>query len=249
MFKKTKDKKNQRPHESEHYLGAADVTALRDKTLAKYEQELETMKKKSLFLKDDNSRCVPKFGLDEIKVGNLLGVGGFCSVREIKDITLDPSLSHLQPEFQVKDAEFHETETRDYMSKSFLRHKSARYAVKQMKVKFDDEKQRCRGMFDLAIEAEYLSHLAHPNIIKMRGSLFCESDVKDSRFCIVLDRLNDTLQEKIDAIWPKEYKSLTGPFAMIGKDRGKMTRLFLDRMIVAHDLSSAFRYLHSKRCV
>jgi|AntRauTorckE5430_2_1112549.scaffolds.fasta_scaffold13269_2 serine/threonine protein kinase len=246
MFKKSKDKKNER-HESQHHT--TDVTALRNKTLSKYEEEFVVMKKNSLFLREDNSRWVPKFGLDEVKVGNLLGVGGFCSVREVKDITLDPSLSHLQPEFQVKDVEFHETETRNYMAKSCIRQTAARYAVKKMKLKFDDEKQRCRGMLDLAIEAEYLSHLAHPNIIKMRGSLFCDSNVRDSEFCIVLDRLYDTLQEKIDSKWPKEYKSLTGPFAMIGKDRGKMRRLFLDRMIVAHDLSTAFRYLHSKRCV
>jgi hypothetical protein len=160
-------------------------------------------------------------------------------------INLDPSLSHLQPKFQEKDNEFHETETREYMSNYCLRAKSPRYAIKMMKKHFDDEKHKFRGMLDLAIEAEYLSRLAHPNIIKMRGSLDCESSVTEDGFFIVLDRLYETLQQKIDIIWPKEYK--TGLFALIGKDKAKLRRMFLERMIVVHDLSSVFRYLHSKR--
>ena len=99
-------------------------------------------------------------------------------------------------------------------------------------------------MLDLAIEAEYLSHLAHPNIVKMRGSLVCDSKVKHSGFFIVIDRLFDTLQERIDDKWPKEYKGMSGPFGL-GKDKAKIRSFFLERMIVAHDLSAVFRYLHS----
>lgn len=154
------------------------------------------------------------------------------------------------------------------MSKNFLRHPivdglrkshgkncdayanlEARYAMKVMKTKFEKESQRYRGMLDLAIEAEYLSHLSHPNIIKLRGTLFCESSVKESAYFLVLDRLYETLDEKIEVIWPKEYKGLTGPFAFIGNDKSKSRRLYLDRLVVAHDLSTVFRYLHEKRIV
>jgi len=44
MFKKSKDKKNER-HESQHHT--TDVTALRNKTLSKYEEEFVVMKKNS----------------------------------------------------------------------------------------------------------------------------------------------------------------------------------------------------------
>lgn len=135
------------------------------------------------------------------------------------------------------------------MSENFLRIGEARYAMKVMKTKFEIETQRYRGMLDLAIEAEYLSHLSHPNIIKLRGTLFCESSVKESAYFLVLDRLYETLDEKIEVIWPKEYKGLTGPFAFIGNDKSKSRRLYLDRLIVAHDLSTVFRYLHEKRIV
>jgi hypothetical protein len=244
MFRKTTGTKERR-HESVH--STAVISSERDQTLARYEQEFQKLQSESSFLSDHPTRFVPKFGRNEIEAGPILGVGGFCAVREVVGISLDPSLSHLQPDCQVKDGEFHETETREYMSKFCLRVKSARYAIKKMKKEFDNEKLKYRGMLDLAIEAEYLSRLAHPNIIKMRGSLDCKNSVKEEGFYIILDRLYETLQQKIDIIWPKEYK--IGLLGFIGKDKGKMRRIFLERMIVVHDLSSVFRYLHSKRYV
>ena len=239
MFK-NKEPRSKR-HESEHEAAEAGD----DQILTKYELELDRIKRESVFLSDTPSRCVPYFGLEEIELGAVLGVGGFCAVREVKEIRLDPSLAHLQPEFQVKDAEFYQTETRKYMEGNLIRDNSSRYAVKSLKRKFEEEKHRYRGMLDLAIEAEFLSHLAHPNIIKMRGSLVSDSAVRDPAFFIVLDRLHETLQQKIDDVWPKQYKGMLGPFKL-GKDKNKLRRVFLDRLLVAHDLSTVFRYLHSK---
>jgi serine/threonine protein kinase len=244
MFKKVTGKKEHR-HESVHT--PVIILSERDQTLTRYEQEFQKLQSESCFLSEHPAKFIPKFGQHEIEAGPILGVGGFCAVREVRGIALDPSLSHLQPECQASDGEFHETETREYMSNYCMRVKSARYAIKMMKKEFENEKLKYRGMLDLAIEAEYLSRLAHPNIIKMRGSLDCKSTVREEGFYIVLDRLYETLQQKIDIIWPKEYK--VGPLGFIGKDKGKMRRIFLERMIVAHDLSSVFRYLHSKRYV
>jgi hypothetical protein len=243
MFNKPKKDKKDMRLESEHH-GIESTQKAREQTLTKYEQDLQTIIKESSFLSEMPSRCVPQFGSNEIEIGSILGIGGFCAVREVSGITLDPSLSHLQPSYQARDSEFHETETRTYMAHNSQRNNSARYAIKMMKQKFDEEKFRYRGMLDLAIEAEYLSHLAHPNIIKMRGSLVCDSRVKEPGFFIVIDWLCETLQQRIDEIWPKEYKGMIGPFG-IGKDKGKIRRFYLDRMMVAHDLSSVFRYLHS----
>ena len=309
MFKKDKDKPNDnenenenRRHESMHQSLDVHVHAHtldeqeqeqeqeqdreRTATLSKYDKALQTLKQQSSFLSETPSRHVPHFGSNEITFGSILGVGGFCTVREVTQITLDPTLSHLQPNINVDDADaeihtdpyhpyhpdldadadaefqFHETETREYMAQNCIRNNHSRYAVKKIKQKFEDEKFRYRGMFDLAIEAEYLSHLAHPNIIKMRGSLFCDSTspVQDAGFYIVLDRLFDTLQQKIDESWPNEYKGMSSGMGMGGtlggllgsknknknKNKSKQINLFLDRMMVAHDLAAVFRYLHSK---
>jgi len=229
MFKGNEKKPNR--HESEHPQHDS-LETVREETLTRYEQVLETLKNESIFLSDAPSRRVPEFGPDEIDIGEVLGVGGFCAVREVKDMRLDPSLSHLQPEFQEDDDEFRGSETRDYMSLNFLRDQSSRYAIKRMKQQFDDEKQRHRGMLDLALEAEYLSHLSHPNIVKMRGALACESRVKEPGFYIVLDRLHMTLLEKIEDTWPKEYKGMVGPFGRLGKDKTTLRMLFLERYVV-----------------
>lgn len=244
MLKKKKSKKIIR-HESEHHGITQPTQSPREQILSKYDKELQEIINNSSLLSELTSRCVPQFGANEIEFGPVLGVGGFCAVREVKSITLDPSLSHLQPSFQVRDTEFHETETRKYMATHCMRDTSARYAIKKLKQEFKEEKYRYRGMLDLAIEAEYLSHLTHPNIIKMRGSLVCDSRVKEPIFFIVIDRLSETLQEKIDITWPKEYKGMLGPFGGLGKDKRKIRAFFLERMIVVHDLSAVFRYLHS----
>ena len=304
MFKKDKDKPNDienenRRHESMHqtldvHLHEHEHEQDRERiaTLSKYDKALQTLKQQSSFLSETPSRHVPHFGSNEITFGSILGVGGFCTVREVTQITLDPTLSHLQPNINIiinsdkdkdkdkdtdgadldldlgldldlhADAEFqfHETETREHMAQNCIRNNHSRYAVKKIKQKFEDEKFRYRGMFDLAIEAEYLSHLAHPNIIKMRGSLFCDSTspVQDAGFYIVLDRLFDTLQQKIDESWPNEYKGMSSGMGvgdtlggLLGsknknKNKSKQVNLFLDRMMVAHDLAAVFRYLHSK---
>lgn len=129
---------------------------------------------------------------------------------------------------------------------------------------------------DMFISTEPQTDLNHPNIIKMRGSLHCTNRVVSIHFIflfyesfkicnlklnlqffiiqltegfyLVLDRLYETLQEKIDSLWPKEYKGLMGLFGL-PKDKVKMARLFQERLVISYDLANVFRYLHSKRIV
>jgi hypothetical protein len=193
------------------------------------------------------------------------------------------------------------TQTKFYMSQNVYRNKNstthdnnnknnhknnARYAIKILHTTFDKKTTKRRGMYDLAVEASYLSALDHPNIIKMRGSLECgqqnssqlnsqftqqedqeaeeqqkqqqqqqqqrilhsANPVKANGFFIVMDRLYDTLQEKIDIEWTKEYKDGSGSFfGLFNKDTRKLKNLFLERLIVAHDLAKVFQYLHEKK--
>lgn len=67
-------------------------------------------------------------------------------------------------------------------------------------------------------------------------------------FFIVLDRLYETLQEKIDTLWPEEYKGLVGLFGL-PKDKQKLIKLFQERLVISYDLANVFRYIHSKRIV
>eukprot|EP00957_Ditylum_brightwellii_P174314 13271311-Ditylum_brightwellii.AAC.1 len=63
-------------------------------------------------------------------------------------------------------------------------------------------------------------------------------------FFVVLDRLYDTLSSKIDK-WKKEKSKVTGVSKLRDMKGNKKKELWLERVLVAYDLSSALKYLHS----
>ena len=147
-----------------------------------------------------------------------------------------------------EDEFYHISEARELMAKNYIRDGDARYAVKYL---HDDLKplEEARGRIDLAIEAKYLSVISHPNIIKMRAWAACDPLSKDDSYFIILDRLYDTLDVRIDK-WKQTKKKVKGPFGMIGglgSNKEALKNLMMDRLLVAYDLSSAFRYLHENR--
>lgn len=252
MFKKSKTSIRQDLCEDVHPNEALVASNPENPLLDQYTKDFEKGRKESFFLKKNPPRPIPQFDESELEIGGVLGVGGFCAVREVKSINLSPSFSHLQParkEGDENDKAFHESETRSYMAANVLREGASRYAIKRLKGKFSNKNHKYRGMLDLAIESDFLASLYHPNIVKMRGSLICDNRVSSTKFFIVLDRLYDTLQIRVDKIWPVQYKSLLGPFARIGKGKGKAVELYLERLVISYDLASVFRYLHGKRLV
>ena len=68
-----------------------------------------------------------------------------------------------------------------------------------------------RAAMDMATETHFLSVLDHPHIIKMRA--VGEIDMFDKNYFIVLDRLYDTLDERIDD-WKEELLRSTSCMAM-----------------------------------
>jgi len=146
------------------------------------------------------------------------------------------------------------TEKRCFIARSTQRDGHARYALKRLKKatlslasshKEDKRLLFTAGVADLAIEAKFLAVLKHPNIIKMRGmaSVHPCSD----EFFIVLDRLNDTLEDRIHS-WKKSVRRLSGGLGLVLDTRGgKKDKMFSDRLCVAYAICSALHYLHSKR--
>ena len=68
----------------------------------------------------------------------------------------------------------------------------------------------------------------------------------ESGFFVVLDRLYDTLTERIKA-WKNKKANLTG-FAKVRDLRGaKKKELWIDRLIVGYDICSALKYLHDNK--
>lgn len=100
-----------------------------------------------------------------------------------------------------------------------------------------------RAAMDMATETHFLSVLDHPHIIKMRA--VGEIDMFDKNYFIVLDRLYDTLDERIDD-WKEELLRSTSCMAMFRRgSKNKKKRLFAERLTVARNIASAVKHLHN----
>jgi serine/threonine protein kinase len=92
------------------------------------------------------------------------------------------------------------------------------------------------GVEDLVRETAILASLDHPNIIKLHGRAGdCFSKLSDGYF-ILVDRLQDTLQDKINR-WAKSYPN------------SSKNAPSLDQLKVACTLSGALSYLHANNIV
>jgi len=183
----------------------------------------EEMSKRSSLLKKEehpSNLSINRYERDEIlpHLGDLLGKGGFNSVYELERIprvTSDTSKNKLAVKFLSDDAMYNPEEF-------------------------------CNGAADLLMEAKYLTALAahpHPALIQLHG--VCDQGpngfAKPERagFFLIIDRLYDTLDRRID-VWKELERRKVSE-----KASSKVMRaLYLQRLMVARDISSALRHLH-----
>lgn len=204
-----------------------------------------------------NKRQYASFERSELQFGELLGVGGYCFVREIRQINLkekeQEQAEPLEEGSFLDQARTNETEAfhydastaRGHMAKFCIRNGDARYAVKQLQPSLT-EVEKARGMIDLAVEVKFLSVVSHPNIIKMRSTA-AVSPLNESYF-LVLDRLYGTLDEKLEE-WRNVKKMYSGCIMKFGADKESLLQLDIERLLVAYDLAAAYRYLHENKLV
>jgi len=170
----------------------------------------------------------------ELQLGRVLGRGGFCCVNEINSIKLDNKYDKKKP--TKNGADFM---TRGFMAKHCIRDGDARYAMKKLGEHcLSDRSIFLKGTMDLALEGKFLAMMSHPHIVKLR-SLSIGGSFDGNSF-LVLDRLYETLEQRI-LKWKKGkgnvLESLFG-----GKKKNKGMQ---ERLRVAWDLSTAFKYIHS----
>ena len=138
------------------------------------------------------------------------------------------------------------TQDREYISKNFLRDGRARYAIKKLKPDLFNRgpENYLSGVVDLAIEVKYLALIQHPHIIMMRA--VCDVDYCSEQFFVVLDRLFDTLGDRIQ-VWSKELKSMSGLKSIKDVGGGKKEEHLGQRLVVMYDICSALNFLHSNK--
>ena len=230
--------------------------------LVQYQTLFSKQLSQSYFFKNVPRKPIPSFSRGDLTIGSRLGMGGFCVVREVTAIHSlminDDPMEQSDDNNREASGEYDDEEedqihqTRLYMTENVYRDNKARYAIKHLRKdlsKTDNGASHYRGMVDLALEAQFLSHVHHPNIIRMRGVLTCTNPVYTEGYFLVLDRLYGTLEEVIEGRWKEEQKQNSKFWGLKKKDKEQMRLLFQERLIVAYDVSSVFRYLHQNRIV
>lgn len=226
-------------------------------------QILENKSKGSIVFDEVAEKEFPKFDVSELQIGELLGEGGFCNVHEIVKVNLkddnpanvESGLSYVENEEDIEDicrsTSF--VQDRNFIAKRCLRKRpdskhDARYAIKTLgKNSLSDPHRFVAACIDLAFESRFLAVIRHPNIIKMRA--VATTAPSQAGFFIVLDRLYDTLTERLDQ-WKSKSKRLSGFSSMVLDLKGsKKKSLWIDRVMVGLDIAGALDCIHSMNVI
>jgi serine/threonine protein kinase len=111
------------------------------------------------------------------------------------------------------------------------------------------------GAADLAVESYFLHVLDHKNIIKFLGisSRPLETSFASGMECgffIVMERLYDTLDKRIDRWKQEREKHGSGLLSRWSNDyKAKKKAELMDRLRIAFMIADALEYLHSKNIV
>ncbi|KAL7575307.1 hypothetical protein ACA910_001830 [Epithemia clementina (nom. ined.)] len=142
---------------------------------------------------------------------------------------------------------------RAYMKKfPFNRNGQPKYAIKRLLHDFASN-IHSDAIIDMACEAQFLSRLSHPNIIRLRATV---GAMGYSSFMLILERLSQTLSNQIDQwrVMVKRQKRIRyrRPWVLFSRKSLQVRQqelrnvLFRDRLRAAYHVASALRHLHSK---
>lgn len=184
-----------------------------------------------------------KFGIfdrDELKLGKLLGSGGFSHVYEVLSFDFSDVGNSMFSSSQVEARKL-------YKNKPLGNSGKSKYVVKHLKAELMEEFSLfCISACDLVLEAQYLSRLDHENILKIHGWSYggtrSFSNGKHDDYFLVLERLHETLESRI-----KDWK--TNGLSTSAKPSTYDCREILGRTNVALGIASALQYLHGKNIV
>lgn len=217
--------------------------------------------------------CVAPFKQEELVLGPKLGSGEFSHVYEVSSFSI---LTNNIAQESSDDLNKEEVEQRLHMKKiaKYRSTDKARYALKHIKHNYLHENgldDYIQTAGDLALEAEFLAHLNHPNIIKLRGLTHSGTSGFGNGPCgfyLVIDRLFETLDKRIER-WHRPglseesnsnpaKKSMSKKIFKVARIKVLPTRnsktkkssrneneLMDDVLCVALQISAAIEYLHS----
>jgi len=203
----------------------------------------------SVLLSTKAENRIPKFKLDELTLGRVLGRGGFCVVNEVTNIILSEGDTSESKEIGIYSGDEHYihnvVQDRSFMAGHFTRKgKDCRYAIKRVQDSSKKDPQHyVNAVVDLATEARFLAVVRHANIIKMRA--MDDASPYTAGFYVVLDKLYDIMPARLKR-WKKEDG---GSLKKMFKSKDSKVHFWVERLSVAYDLSCALSYLHGMNVI
>jgi serine/threonine protein kinase len=231
----------------------ASEKVILNKTRSIVEKEVERSKIFDVTLEAN----IAEFDLKELNLGRVLGRGGFCVAREITSIKLkvegDGSNHSFcgRSRFRKGSSSTAQTEgesTREYLARR-LWAKTGKYVIKQVEPELfhTDRITFLKGMIDLALETKYLASLNHPQVLKIRG--VCRTSPFDELgYFVILDQLQETLAKRLNG-WMQRKRGTKGITGALTGGKGKVNKLFTERLLVVYDIAQAMDYLHGRRII
>jgi serine/threonine protein kinase len=242
--------------------------------LSQVKDVVETEVDRTTVFDSDLENDILKFHSTELKLGKVIGRGGFCVVNElvgiqlllgddddVSDMSQTSSLASLASicrrkfsrattRFTTTPAEDDfDTRTRKTLSQAVGKARTAKYVVKKVEPKLlqKDPATYLKGTVDIALEAKYLAAMQHPNIIRIKALSAASADQEFGYF-IVLDRMVDLLSKRLND-WMQRHRATQGMTGLITRGKRRSNELLVERLMVALDVSNALSYIHSRGVV
>ncbi|GKY95429.1 hypothetical protein MPSEU_000504400 [Mayamaea pseudoterrestris] len=192
----------------------------------------------------DKLDVLPTFDSSELVLGRIVGRGGFAVCQEItsiklKQLTSDPSERSTSLESE-----------RERLARRVWARKGGKYVIKRVNQELlhTDKSTYLKGTIDLALETHVLASLDHNHIISLRGLATAAPFDPHGRYFLILDQLQEILPKRLCA-WMHQHRATKGVTGLLTGGKRKITKLYLERLLVALDVANAMDYLHQKHII
>lgn len=182
----------------------------------------------SQLIESSPSQEVNEIAHSSLEIGPLCGKGGFSNVNEVT----------------IRD------------DSNNGKTNGRKYAIKYLRDSVMKKRASLKvGAADLAIEARILSHISHPNIVKLHGisaGSLSNAYKHNHRFFLVLDLLSCSLEDKLAAWGFEEEQEVAKQSRLLprfGLSDPQKIRLYERMNSVAIPVANALKYLHEKNIV
>jgi serine/threonine protein kinase len=118
----------------------------------------------------------------------------------------------------------------------------SRYAIKIISPHIlHDTKKYLQACADMATETYFFSILHHENIVQLRA--VGQDDMFSPSYFLIMDRLYDTLLQRIEGVWRQKMDRLENDFWVWNRGK-KCSGFWMERLGVGRSLAGALGYLH-----